>query len=103
MKKDYLSTFRESYAISHSCLLYLNIPLLEARSIQFSINMQAEEDMKPSMELKRNIYLIFKEAIFNIVRHSGSTKVEIDVLFGSRTFEMKIADNGKGFDRNIKT
>ena len=79
------------------------IPLLEARGIHFSINMQAEEDMKPSMELKRNIYLIFKEAIFNIVRHSGSAKVEIDVLFGSKTFEMKIADNGKGFDKNILT
>ena len=77
------------------------IPLMEAKSIQFSMNMQAEEDMKPSMELKRNIYLIFKEAIFNIVRHSESTKVEIDVLFGSKIFEMKIADNGKGFDRNI--
>ncbi|HYC30334.1 MAG TPA: triple tyrosine motif-containing protein, partial [Chitinophagaceae bacterium] len=33
------------------------IPLLEARNIRFDINMNAAEGVKPSMEIKRNIYL----------------------------------------------
>ncbi|MGB8195351.1 MAG: triple tyrosine motif-containing protein [Chitinophagaceae bacterium] len=73
------------------------IPLLEAKNISFDINMNATEGVKPSMEIKRNIYLVFKEAIFNVVRHSGSTHVAIHASFGSRSFDLSISDNGKGF------
>jgi signal transduction histidine kinase len=76
------------------------IPLLEAKNISFDINMNAAEGIKPSMEIKRNIYLIFKEAIFNVVRHSGSTHVSIKALFTQRSFNLTIADNGKGFNIN---
>lgn len=76
------------------------IPLLEAKHIAFDIGMHAAEGVKPSMEIKRNIYLVFKEAIFNIVRHSGSTAVSIHAAFNARTFDLRITDNGKGFDEN---
>src|SRR5215203_3207440 len=76
------------------------IPLLEAKNISMDINMHAAESVKPSMEIKRNIYLVFKEAIFNIVRHSGSTHVSIKAMFTQRAFDLTIADNGKGFNIN---
>jgi ligand-binding sensor domain-containing protein len=76
------------------------IPLLEAKNILFDINMHAAEGVKPSLEIRRNIYLVFKEAIFNIVRHSGSTQVGIKAAFHARTFDLVITDNGKGFDEN---
>jgi ligand-binding sensor domain-containing protein/two-component sensor histidine kinase len=76
------------------------IPLLEAKNIRFDINMNAAEGVRPSMEIKRNIYLVFKEAIFNIVRHSGSTHVTINATFTPRSFDLTIADNGKGFSTN---
>lgn len=76
------------------------IPLLEAKNIEFKLNMSVAEDIKPPMELKRNIYLVFKEAIFNIVRHSEATHVTIALLFNSKTFDIKITDNGKGFNVN---
>ncbi|HEY0680160.1 MAG TPA: triple tyrosine motif-containing protein, partial [Chitinophagaceae bacterium] len=79
------------------------IPLLEAKNISFDINMKAAEGIKPSMEIRRNVYLIFKEAIFNIVRHSECTKVSIHAYFNSRTFELTITDNGKGFNANGPT
>ena len=74
------------------------IPLLETKNIKFDLDMQAPEGMKPSMELKRNLYLIFKEAITNIVRHAESTYVSIYLRFHSKTYELKIHDNGKGFN-----
>jgi signal transduction histidine kinase len=76
------------------------IPLLEAKNIAFDMNMNAADGVKPSMEIKRNIYLVFKESIFNIVRHSGSTHVDIKALFNQRSFDLTIADNGKGFNIN---
>jgi signal transduction histidine kinase len=76
------------------------IPLLEAKNIAFDMNMNAADGVKPSMEIKRNIYLVFKESIFNIVRHSGSTHVDIKALFSQRSFDLTIADNGKGFNIN---
>jgi signal transduction histidine kinase len=40
--------------------------------------------------LRQNLYLIFKEAINNIARHSTGGKVEIEVKNSSRTFVMSI-------------
>lgn len=74
------------------------IPLLEAKNIKFDLDMSAEKDIKPSMEIKRNIYLIFKEAITNIIRHSASTHVSITVRFDAKAYEIGIVDDGKGFD-----
>lgn len=79
------------------------IPLLEAKNITFQINMNAAEGVKPSMEIKRNIYLVFKEAIFNVVRHSGCTHVNIQAAFTPRSFDLSISDNGKGFNLNTIT
>lgn len=76
------------------------IPLLEAKNIAFDINMNTTDGLKPSMEIKRNIYLIFKESIFNIVRHSGATQVNIKASFNSRSYHLTISDNGKGFLQN---
>jgi ligand-binding sensor domain-containing protein/two-component sensor histidine kinase len=73
------------------------IPLLEAKNIAFDINMNTTDGVKPSMEIKRNIYLVFKESIFNIVRHSGATQVNIKAAFTSRSYQLSISDNGKGF------
>lgn len=73
------------------------IPLLEAKNIAFDINMNSTDGLKPSMEIKRNIYLVFKEAIFNIVRHSVATQVAIKASFTSRSYHLTISDNGKGF------
>ncbi len=76
------------------------IPLLEAKDIQFDLQMNAVEGVKPSMEIKRNIYLIFKEAIFNVVRHSSCSKVYVRVMFAPKSFDILVSDNGKGFNEN---
>jgi two-component sensor histidine kinase len=49
------------------------------------------------VELRRHLYLIFKEAIANICKHSCATRVEIVLANIDRGFEMRIRDNGSGF------
>jgi len=52
---------------------------------------------------KRNeFFLIFKEAIHNIIKHAYCNAVKIEFIRQKNTVIMKIADNGNGFDINTK-
>ncbi|HYK44656.1 MAG TPA: histidine kinase [Parafilimonas sp.] len=51
-------------------------------------------------EERKNIFLIFKEAIHNIVKYAECSKVEIRLLAENDNLEMYIKDDGKGFDVN---
>lgn len=53
---------------------------------------------KVSLEWKRNLYLIYKEALANIVRHAHATSVAIDVQADTERVTLQIRDNGSGFD-----
>ncbi len=77
------------------------IPLLEARDLAFEINIQ--EDMLETripMEARKNIFLIFKECINNLLKHSGCNTVKVEVKKLNHQMELTIKDNGKGFDLN---
>lgn len=56
--------------------------------------------LKLTTEERKNIYLIYKEAIHNIIKYAECTQVEIKILLGSEEFVMSVKDNGKGFDAN---
>ena len=45
-------------------------------------------------EKRQNIYLIFKEAVTNICKHSGATAVDIYLKQEKGNFILKINDNG---------
>lgn len=53
-------------------------------------------DVPISPELRRNLFLIVKESLNNIVKHSQATEVEIAMLLFSKHFSLTIKDNGKG-------
>jgi signal transduction histidine kinase len=55
-------------------------------------------DLLPDLNKRRHIYLIFKEALNNIAKHSNADKATILLKVEEKTFVMMIADDGKGFD-----
>lgn len=55
-------------------------------------------DVHLSLELRRNVFLAYKEILTNIVRHAGATLVEIDVSRQNGILSMRIRDNGRGFE-----
>jgi ligand-binding sensor domain-containing protein/two-component sensor histidine kinase len=57
-----------------------------------------EQDLQMGADLRRQIFLIFKEAVHNVLRHSGATEVNIDFQIEHGWLILKIADNGWGFD-----
>lgn len=51
-----------------------------------------------AMESQRDLFLIFKEALHNIRRHSGAHRVEISLTQSGRELLLCITDDGPGFD-----
>ncbi len=55
----------------------------------------AHQQLHP--DLKRNIYLVMKESIHNAIKYSGATKINVEFSVSNNLYNIKIADNGKGF------
>ncbi|MEP6712217.1 MAG: histidine kinase, partial [Ferruginibacter sp.] len=72
-------------------------------SKNIEVNMQLEdlEKTKLSMEQRKNIYLIFKEALNNAVKYSGTEKIEITSTLQNNQLTLQVKDFGKGFDSSI--
>ncbi len=50
------------------------------------------------MEQRRNIYLIFKEALNNALKYAGCSNMRIDLRKESRSLVLSVKDDGKGFN-----
>lgn len=73
--------------------------IFEMRDIELDFNAPAEDsDLKLSIGIRRDVLLIFKEAVNNAARHSGCSKVQIDFRCENWILTLKIRDNGKGFE-----
>lgn len=69
--------------------------MLQSKGIEYNLRISIENKstvMSPSV--RQNIFLIFKEAVNNIVRHSDATHVSIELLADAARLRMVVADNG---------
>ena len=48
-------------------------------------------------EVRHNLFLAFKEALHNIVKHSGASEVQVAFASEASAFTLKVVDNGCGF------
>lgn len=76
-----------------------------ARSIKFQLRLpeapespKLEDDIKLGANLRREVFLIFKESVNNMVRHSGCTEAEVELRFADDALVLSLHDNGRGFD-----
>jgi ligand-binding sensor domain-containing protein/two-component sensor histidine kinase len=53
------------------------------------------------MGMRRNIYLIFKEALNNMIKYSNATRASVKMLHENRNVILLISDNGIGFDHTL--
>jgi signal transduction histidine kinase len=58
----------------------------------------AEDDTRVDANARRQIYLIFKEAVHNAARHSGASGVDVDLKSSADRLVLRVADDGRGFD-----
>jgi signal transduction histidine kinase len=78
--------------------------ITEAKGMQLHFNADPQiERMKLSTEKRRNLYLIYKEAINNAMKYAHADTIHIALERKGDGAVMRIADNGKGFDTSKKS
>jgi ligand-binding sensor domain-containing protein/two-component sensor histidine kinase len=61
------------------------------------------ENKKLPVLMRQNLYLIFKEAMNNIAKHSNASEVTVTLKNTENTFKLRITDNGKLKDCNVNS
>ena len=80
------------------------VEILEENGIDLHVQIPDQlRKLKLPMTVRRNLFLIFKEAIGNVLKHAGATRVDVTISAsdGGRrhhNLQLIIADNGKGFN-----
>ncbi|MCI0487796.1 MAG: histidine kinase [Blastocatellia bacterium] len=73
--------------------------LLTARQIDFRFSAaDLDSDIKVGANVRREFFLIFKEGVNNIARHSDCARVEIEFRVEDNRLILTLNDDGKGFD-----
>jgi signal transduction histidine kinase len=73
--------------------------VLTARNIEFRFAAPGQEsDVPIETDMRREVFLIFKEAVNNAVRHANCSAIEIGFSVDDNRLRLQVADNGSGFD-----
>ena len=88
---SYIQRQARSWLENYPCQLRISIP-------------EKIPDMEINGEARRNIFLMVKEAVHNVIKHSGADKVTINIACEDQ-LTITVSDNGKGMyldeDNNI--
>ncbi|RYY50810.1 MAG: hypothetical protein EOO06_02560 [Chitinophagaceae bacterium] len=81
--RSYATEYLESAGIEHNIIIPERLPAIEVNGT-----------------IRRNVFLVIKEALQNIIKHSGATKVSIKMTKEREGLALIIKDDGKGIDFN---
>jgi ligand-binding sensor domain-containing protein/signal transduction histidine kinase len=82
---NYLSRFAYEYLNAMEIRCRLEVPL-ELPSLPVTA------------EVRHNLFLAFKEALHNIVKHATANEARVELKLEAATLMLIVADNGRGFD-----
>lgn len=78
--------------------------LFTSRGIELHFDAPASSDsLRLSMDVRRDLLLIFKEAVSNAARHSRCSAVEIELRVDGSELVLVVSDNGVGFDASAES
>ncbi|HXG38408.1 MAG TPA: two-component regulator propeller domain-containing protein [Bacteroidota bacterium] len=72
--------------------------LLESRGILHELKIDKNVPGQLRLELRQHLWLIFKELLINLVRHSEASRAIVTMSVLQKTLVLTVTDNGKGFD-----
>lgn len=70
----------------------------EANNVKLNFSAAGNFAASISEDVRRNTYLIIKEALFNSIKHSSAEAIIILPSRDADVFSIEISDNGKGFE-----
>ncbi len=99
-----INTNNDSFSEMAARMRRYTADLLEPADIKYDIQFDSKlTGKKLQMEQRRDIYLMFKEAINNIYKHAGAKHVNASLCLQNGKLVIAITDDGKGFDPQIQT
>jgi signal transduction histidine kinase/ligand-binding sensor domain-containing protein len=85
---NYLSRFAHDFLSTAEIRCRLNVPLdVPARPV--------------TAEVRHHLFLAFKEALNNVVKHAAATEVRVEFKLAREKLELLVADNGRGFTAGV--
>lgn len=74
-------------------------PLLQTKGIAFCfIYDPSVLNLNLTMVKRKNFYLIFKEAINNVLKYSNCSNIDVKISLVNHLVELSVKDDGQGFD-----
>jgi ligand-binding sensor domain-containing protein/signal transduction histidine kinase len=77
--------------------------LFAPRGIALGFDAPAEGRLRLGAGVRRDVFLVFKEALNNAARHSGCTRVEVGLRLEGGGLCLRVADDGSGFDASAES
>ena len=82
---SYLSRFAYEYLSAAEIRCRLDVPL------HLSV-------LPVTSEVRHNLFLAFKEALHNIVKHAAANEVRVELKLAAAQLALQVTDDGRGFD-----
>jgi len=77
---------------------------LESKNVHTVINIDEEVlDKTIDMNQRRDLFLVFKEAVNNIAKYAAATEVQVKLGKVNNDLQLQVVDNGCGFDIDKQT
>ena len=80
-------------------IAHVSNELFEGNSTRCRLNLPHDLPAMPlPPEIRHNIFLVVKEALTNVLKHSGAREVHVQAKAAAHTLEFIVQDDGKGFE-----
>lgn len=101
LSKSMIETFHKEVGLELSLNdLIENVRL--AQPFTISLHVDVPEEQQLDDKLKMTIFRIVQEQLNNTIKHAAASEVQIAIVQKSRLLQVTIADDGKGFNTNLK-
>jgi len=95
-----ISPREESFLNTINRMREYAITVSDTKDIQLKWQIDPQLDsINVPMQLRRNLYLIFKETVNNAAKHSKCTELSVGINLKNNNLDVLIKDNGEGFDQ----
>lgn len=72
--------------------------MFDSKEIQYQIEMADNFSIPADLEIRQNLWLIFKEMVNNLLKHAQATKAKVRFVEENNGILLEISDNGTGID-----
>ncbi|MEJ2048326.1 MAG: hypothetical protein P8Y60_00500 [Calditrichota bacterium] len=75
--------------------------MLEIQDFTFKVQ-ESGITLETDLNFRRNLFLIYKECLQNIIKHSQAQTVQIELRPKNSGLILRVADDGLGFDTGLE-